>query len=424
MSKLPMDKIRWLSSNVFDKIDWMSIDTEGSNGYILEVDLEYPDELHESHDNFPLAPENIQIDYKSLSPYSKQSLYESTKTKKFSDIKLSATFLPRKKYVLHFKNLKLYLNLGLKLKTIHRVLKFQQKNFIAPFIEKCTFERQKATTKFEQDQFKKVANSTYGKTIQNVRNYLQVKLHMTSKSVLKSISNPTYKNYVIIDEFLVQTNHYNPIIVHDKPIIIGFTILELSKHFMYDFFYNKLLKDNPCKIDLGFSDTDSFLFKSDKPKKLRSHLKPFMDFSNYPTDHKSFDNKNKAQLGFFKDELGGKSICKEFIGLRAKCYSMKIRNLKTNKISEKKTCKGLGRIAIENRLTFKHYKNCLFKKSPLRMHYNSIQSKKQIVKTVLIRKKALSHFDCKRWLFDCGIHSVPYGSHFIPKYFNTCFKCL
>ena len=349
-------------------------------------------------------------------------MIRSTKNKKYSDIKLSATFYDRKNYIVHFKNLKLYLSLGLQLTHIHRVLQFNQKPFIAPFIEKCTIERQKAKTKFEQNQFKLVANSTYGKTIQNVRAYSIVKLHNNKRSLLRAISHHTFKNFVIIDENLVQTNHIKPIIVHDRPIAVGMTVLELSKHIMYDFYYNVLI-DNSYNVDLGFSDTDSFLFKTNNTKKLRQKIKNHMDFSNYPTDHVLFSTENKAKLGFFKDELGGKQSISEFVGLRAKCYSMKMREKIDNKHIEKKVCKGLGKVAIEKRLKFMHYKRCLFEHKDKRFHFHTIRSTKQNIKTVQIKKKAISHLDTKRWLFDCGIHSSPYGSYLIPKYYNKCPKC-
>jgi len=421
-SNLPYNNFFWLSRKCYQKYNWAQIDTEGDIGYILEVDLYYPKRLHKNHDNFPLAPENIQIEYQNLSPYAKRSLFRTTQQKKFSDIKLSATFHERKNYIVHFKNLQLYLSLGLELRHVHRVLQFNQKKFIAPFIERCTTARQKAKTKFEQDQFKKVANSTYGKTIQNVRAYSVVKLHNNKKSLLRAISHHTFKNFVIIDDNLVQTNHVKPVVCHDRPLAVGMTVLELSKHIMYDFFYN-VLKDSSYEIDLGFSDTDSFLFKTKNTRKYRKKIKNFMDFSNYPTDHKLFSNENKAKLGFFKDELAGKLSISEFVGLRAKCYSIKMNEKQNNSHIEKKVCKGLGKIAIEKRLKFKHYKQCLFQNKDRRYHFHTIRSKKQNINTVRIKKKAISHLDTKRWLFDCGIHSVPYGSFLIPKFYNKCPKC-
>lgn len=90
---------------------------------------------------------------------------------------------------------------------------------------------------------------------------------------------------------------------------------------------------------------------------------------------------------------------------------------------EKKVCKGLGRVAIEKRLKFRHYKQCLFQNKDRRYDFHTIRSTKQNIKTIRIKKKAISHLDTKRWLFDCGIHSVPYGSFIIPKYYNKCPKC-
>jgi len=423
MSLLPYDKFEWLDLDTADQIDWQTIDTEDSTGYILEVDLTYPSKLHELHSNFPLAPENIEIQYENLSPFAKKSLFRSTETKKYCDVKLSATYHDRKDYVLHFKNLKLYLNLGMKLTCIHRVLTFRQKDFIAPFINICTIERQKAKTKFEQDQFKKVANSTYGKTIQNVRNYSIVKLHTTKKSLLKSIAHHTFKNYVILDDNLVQTNHFKPVICHDRPIAVGMSILELSKHTMYSFYYNYLIDEN-FTIDLGFSDTDSFLFKTNNTKNYEKKVKKLMDFSNYPVDHVNYNKKNKAKLGFFKDELGGILSVSEFVGLRSKCYSLNMKERNTAKKIEKKVCKGLGRVAIDKRLKFRHYKQCLFDFKDQRFDFCTIRSTKQNVKTVRINKRAISHFESKRWLFDCGIHSEPYGSIVIDKFYNRCPKCL
>lgn len=423
MSKLPYSNFKWLKKEKFETIDWKNIDTESNLGYILEVDLEYPSEYHIKHDNFPLAPENILISEENLSPYAKTALELCTSHQNYKDTKLSATFYPRQKYIIHFKNLKLYLSLGMKLTKIHRVIQFKQKNFITPFIDKCTNERQKAVTKFEQDQYKKLANSTYGKTIQNVRNYINVKLHTNLKSLQKAIACHTFKNYIILDDNLVQTNHFTPNIVHDKPLFVGFTILELSKYIMYDFYYNTLTNNDSFKIDLGFSDTDSFLFKTNNKDKCLEHLKNDMDFSNYPPNHPLYSNANKAKLGYFKDELGGRQICTEFIGLRAKCYALKLKDKNVSITTEKKICKGLGRVAIKNRLKFSHYKKCLETQKNYRFHYNAIKSSKQNVTTVQINKKALSHFDSKRWIFDCGIHSAPYGSILIDNNYSSCPYC-
>jgi hypothetical protein len=152
-------------------------------------------------------------------------------------------------------------------------------------------------------------------------------------------------------------------------------------------------------------------------KKMDAH----MDYSNYKEDHPLYNTSKKSQLGYFKDELDCDSKCVEFVGLRSKCYALKIK--KNEKFIEKKVCKGLGRVAIKNRLKFSEYKKCLMKKKDFRHHYTGIISQKQNIFTVIRKKKALSCFDSKRWIFNCGIHSSPFGSILIDRYKNKCFKC-
>ncbi len=202
-----------------------------------------------------------------------------------------------------------------------------------------------------------------------------------------------------------------------------FSVIFQSKLIMYNFWYNKMTKDCPSTFELGMSDTDSFLFRVTKPDEFWDHIYPYMDFSNYPPDHEDYDESNKAQLGYFKNELGGDKKCTHFVGLRPKCYSLNLVNVNTKVKSEKKICKGVGRAAIKNRLQFKQYKKCLKEGKIYRHYFASIRSKKHNVATILQKKKALSHFDCKRWLFNCGIHSVPYGSKVIKKYYDVCPFC-
>lgn len=123
---------------------------------MVECDLKYPKKLHDLHQNLPLAPEVLEINFDSLSPYAKKALLESDGKQKYKDVKLMATFQERKNYITHSKNLKLYLDLGMKLKKIHRVLSFRQEKFIAPYIEKCTLARKNSKNKFQMDQFKKL----------------------------------------------------------------------------------------------------------------------------------------------------------------------------------------------------------------------------------------------------------------------------
>lgn len=207
------------------------------------------------------------------------------------------------------------------------------------------------------------------------------------------------------------------------PIAIGVTILELSKAEMIDLWYNKISNIPNSNLTLSMTDTDSFIFKTDNSKTFWQHVKPIMDYSNYDPSHPLYDLSCKAKLGFIKDEFCGKFICKEFVGLRSKTYSLLLNDPTKNVHLEKKVCKGVGRLAIENRLSFDQYKSCLLEQKTFFHHFFSIRSTKHVVKTIKLNKKSLSFLDTKRYILNCGIHSVPYGSYLIKKYKGVCTIC-
>ena len=146
----------------------MSIDKKSDVEYILEVDLKYPNKLHKLHNDYPLAPEKLTVTNDILSNY-----YKTIADKydiKVADIKKLIPNLGNKnKYVLNYKNIQLYLSLGMKLTKIHRVLKFKQSDWMKKYIDFNTKKRMCATNDFEKDFFKLMINSVYGKTIENLR---------------------------------------------------------------------------------------------------------------------------------------------------------------------------------------------------------------------------------------------------------------
>ena len=157
-----------------DELDVMSINEKSDVGYILEVDLEYPKELHELHNDYPFAPEKLTVTNDIFSNY-----YKSIADKydiKVGDIKKSISNLGNKnKYLLHYKNLQLYLSLGMKLTKIHRVLQFKQCNWMKKYIDFSTKKRMCAANDFEKYFFKLMINSVYGKTIGNIRKRINVR---------------------------------------------------------------------------------------------------------------------------------------------------------------------------------------------------------------------------------------------------------
>ena len=140
----------------------MSIIEKSLIGYLLEVDLEYPDELHKLHNDYPLAPEKLAVSGDMLSKYCKEiaDKYEI----KVGDVKILIPNLGNKtNYVVHYRNLELYLSLGMKLTKIHRALKFKQSDWMKKYIDFNTEKRMNAANDFEKYFLKLMINSVYKK---------------------------------------------------------------------------------------------------------------------------------------------------------------------------------------------------------------------------------------------------------------------
>ena len=231
--------------------------------------------------------------------------------------KLIPNLWDKEKYVIHYRNLKFCLTQGLKLQKIHRVLQFKQQPWLKPYIEHNTQLRAAAKNDFEKDFFKLMNNSVFGKTMEDVRRRLDIKLITQPAVFKKHVAKVTYKRSVVLtndeekEEYFVGLEAVRSSVKLDKPIYTGFTVLELSKLHMYDFHYNHMMKKyDPEKAKLLFTDTDSLTYHiitEDlyQDMKQDQHL---YDTSNYPKDHPLYSTVNKKVIGKFKDETGGLPI--------------------------------------------------------------------------------------------------------------------
>ena len=237
------------------------------------------------------------------------------------------------------------------------------------------------------------------------------------KSLRKSCLGQHVSNLKIINDNLVAVMKKPNKIEMKKPLAVGFAILELSKLFMYKS-YDKFKRHfGPENLKLCFSDTDSFLFSvkcNNLIEELRS-IEHMFDFSKYEKDHELYDNSRANHLFFFKDELKGKAAITEFIGLRPKCYSMKIKNLKTKQTSSKKICKGLKRTSINKSLSFEDYEECLNNATLIYKSFSHLKSKNHQISTSHQRKIALSAMDTKQYVLPCGKCTLALGSSQIKK---------
>ena len=305
--------------------------------------------------------------------------------------KLVPNLMDKEKYVVHYKNLEFYEKMGLKVKKIHRVLEFDEKPWMEPYIRLNTEFRKKAKTDFEKDFYKLMNNSVFGKTMENIRKRVNIKLVKTDGSqnekIRKIVAKPSYNRRVKFSDDLSALHVNITHMTFNKPIYVGFSILELSKYFMYGWYYNALKKKYGENCSLLYTDTDSLLveIKTEDVYKDMREMKDEYDFSDYPKDHFLHDGTNKKVIGKMKDECAGIPI-KEYVGLRPKLYAI----LKENNEDIKKAKE------LFNKKTYEH-------------SMNMIRSIHHIIHGFTVNKITLSPLDTKKYTAVDGIMTYAYG---------------
>ena len=271
MKALPVGDFEWMEKE--EKQNWTNFPC------ILEVDLEYPKELHDLHNDYSLAPERLKIG---------------------NIEKLIPNLWDKEKYIVHHENLKLYEELGLKISLIHRGIKLREEPWMRAYIELNTRLRTEAKNDFEKDFFKLMNNSVFGKTMENIRNRVDVKLVSDRKKAEKLAAKPNFRHCTIFDENLIAIHMKKTKLKFDKPVYCGMAILDLSKTLMYDFHYNYILPKYGKKAKLLMTDTDSLCYEiqtEDFFKDISMDVKTKFDTSNFPKDHPSgIQGKNKKKF--------------------------------------------------------------------------------------------------------------------------------
>ena len=315
---LPTGGFRWVTEKEINNIDLAKYKEDSKKGLILEVDFEYPQALHDLHNDYPLAPEKIKVSKDMLSSYC-ESIREKYNISIGQVHKLIPTLNNKEKYVLHYRNLQLYIDLGLKLKKVHTALEFNQSLWLKQYIDFNTQKRTKAKNSFEKDFFKLMNNSVFGKTMENLRKRVDVKLVTDGKKLMNLTSKPTFVTSKIFNEKLVAVHKIKETLTLNRPAYVGVCILDLSKSLMYDFHYNYFKQKYDNRAKLLYTDTDSLTYevKTEGAYKDFWSDKDKFDNSDYTENSPYFDKTNKKVIGQFKDEASGIPI-NEFIGLRSK----------------------------------------------------------------------------------------------------------
>ena len=401
---LPTGRFRWMTQKQIDKIDLAKYKEDSDKGIILEVDLKYPKELHDLHNDYPLAAEKIKVTNEMLSEYCK-NISDKYNISIGLVHKLIPTLSNKKNYVLHYRNLQLYLSLGLKVDKIHRVLEFKQSPWLKQYIDFNTEKRKSAKNDFEKDFFKLMNNSVFGKTMENIRKRVDVRLVTDENKLLKLASKPTYVSSKIFNENLVAVHKIKETLTLNRPAYVGMCILDLSKTLMYDFHYNYIKDKYGDKARLLFTDTDSLTYEIEADDVYQDFWndKDKFDNSDYPESSPYFNKTNKKVIGKFKDEAVGVPIC-EFIGLRSKMYSYIKDNNKGGK-----TAKGIKKNVIKEDIKHEDYKDTLLNNKEMYHKMKTIRSENHELSSYEINKVSLSCFDDKRYIHEDGKTSYAYG---------------
>ena len=280
----------------------------------------------------------------------------------------------------------------------------------------------------------------FGKTIENTREYRNVDFVGSQEKAQRLFSQPNYRSHTIIHEDLIAVERFKPTVKMNKPIYTGITVFELSKLFMYQFYYDFIKKIYPGeKSKLCMTDTDSFILEIETDDLYKDMFEnhELFDFSGYSSEHPMFQGlssdviehlrvKNKKVLGKMKDELNGYLLL-EYVGIRPKAYSLKYEKIefydKDGKVSKKPTnqskviitesekLKGIKKSAVEKTIHHEHFLDCINNDAPLYSQFNTFRSYNHKISTITQNKLALCNYDDKRRIMEDGISTLAYGHY-------------
>ena len=379
---LPTVGFKWVDVNP-NEISELATRTD--KGYILEVDVSYPKELQNSHNDLPFMCEKMEIN---------------------GEEKLVPNLRDKKNYVIHIQALNQALQHGLRLDRIHRAIEFDQSPFLKTYIDFNTQLRTAATNDFEKDFFKLMNNLVFGKTMENIRKHRNIKLVTTEEKYLRTVMKPNFKSGVLFGENLMGCEMGKIKVVMNKPVYLSQAILDLSKIVMYEFHYDYMFPKYGDRLKLCYIETDSLVYHiktEDFYTDIADDVQTRFNTSSYIPDRPLPVGLNKKVIGLMKDELGG-AIMTEFVALRPKLYSY--RKLDG---SEDKKCKGIKKCIVKKTLTFEDYKTCIFSDSTEYRSQLMFRSAKHEVHTIEVNKVALNRDDDKRISRKDGISTFARG---------------
>ncbi|KAL4126927.1 hypothetical protein QTP88_011125 [Uroleucon formosanum] len=397
---MPYGGFKWVDPTLDGLND---LDDTSPIGRIYEVDVTYPQHLHDDHNDLPFLPQN--------------SVPRGSKVRK-----LMATFEKKKNYIVHYRSLQQAIKNGLIVEKVHRVIQFNQSDWLAKYIKLNTEMRKRAKNDFEKDFFKLMNNAVFGKTMQSKRKEMKMELVSCERRLQKLINKTTFKHCIRYNDNLNAVELENKIITFDKPIYIGLAVLDISKTLMYDYHYNVMKAHYGDNIKLMYTDTDSLVYHIKTTNfyedlAANHSLLERMDTANLPRNHPCFVADRKKEPGYFSDEVDG-NIITEFCALRAKSYAFHMYSKDDDRVGGVKIkAKGIRQHVVKNHMTLEDHKKCLFGQAGVEAYRDniSIRSYKHQLLTIKTKKLTYNNYDDKRVVLDDKIHTLAHGHYSLEE---------
>ncbi|CAG8502763.1 22496_t:CDS:2 [Cetraspora pellucida] len=337
---------------------------DAKRGYFLNIKAYFSLKTHDYLSDLPPAVENMVVSKNMLCSHTTE-LVDNLDSRHFSATEKLVPYLgSQEDYIIHYQELQYYVKLDMIVDEVTEILSFDQNNWLTPYIvfntEKCN-EAKKARNIFLSDFFKLKNNAVYGKTMEN-------------------ICKPSFKYARQLGPLLIRAHIGKASITLNKPIIVGASVLSLSKLHMYHFWYGYIKERYSDNAQLGYKDTDLYLFQVET-EDIYKDMKERPDLFNLNGD---------TTIGKYKDETPD-----------SKAYHYVLANKSTTS-KHKEVSK----------------KDCLFGNEVFHAKNIGIRSKDHILSLVESEKKALCPIDTKHWILSDKITSLPYGHWCIQAYKN------
>ena len=286
---LPYDEIEvWHSRPDMNKLDEILNTSDDSNfDLFIELDLRYPDNIEEKTKNFQFCPQNKICNKNEYSDYMKKIKPDTYTQNK----KLIFDWTDKKKYLILYRMLKFYVRHGMLVEKTHEKISFKKSKWWEKYKNFKTQKRNRAKNEFESDFYKLLNNFFYGKTMEYILNRLRLDffLKCEGKKIIKRPAKKTfngiYKSYENWDSYTSRQNE----VLMDKPIYLGFAILELSKLHMYETYYDELQPYFETEnLQLPYMVTDSCISSVNTEEDLKIIEEDLFDFGNKYKNHLRF----------------------------------------------------------------------------------------------------------------------------------------